>query len=159
MMPDACKALAALPPTLLPVPGVFACHGIPSNDTTYLLEDVADGGMILAATSNITRRLGTINAGLVLCGHSHIPRAIQIGPQLIVNPGSVGCPGYIDPTPPAHVSEAGSPHARYAIADNSSGAWAVEFIALVYDWDRAAARAIANGRAEWALALTTGRAR
>jgi predicted phosphodiesterase len=159
MPPDACKALAALPPTLTPAPGILACHGTPASDLTYLLDDVADGTMMLAPTAVIAKRLGGASAGLVLCGHSHIPRAVQIGPQLIVNPGSVGCPGYLDPTPPAHVSEAGSPHARYAIADNSSGTWAVELIALTYDWDRAATRAQANGRPEWAMALATGRVR
>ena len=77
----------------------------------------------------------------------------------IVNPGSVGCPGYVDDTPPAHVSEAGSPHARYALLDDSSGGWAVELIAIAYDRDRAAGRAAANGRPEWAMALATGRVR
>jgi predicted phosphodiesterase len=159
MPPDACKTLAALPPTLEPAPGVFACHGTPQSDLVYLLDNVADGAMILAPTAVIAQRLGATPAPLVLCGHSHNPRIVQIGAQLIVNPGSVGCPGYIDPTPPGHVSEAGSPHARYAIADNGSGTWSIELISLTYDWDRAAARAATNGRPEWVTALTTGRVR
>ena len=36
---------------------------------------------------------------------------------VIFNPGSVGCPAYDDPTAPAHVSEQGSPHARYGIVE------------------------------------------
>ncbi len=159
MPPEACRALAALPPTLEPLTGVFACHGTPASDTTYLLEDVADGAMRLAAADKIAQRLGAVTASLVLCGHSHLQRALQVGGRLIVNPGAVGCPGYIDPTPPGHVCEAGSPHARYAIADNASGQWAIEMIAIAYDWDRAAARAAANGRPEWAMALATGRVR
>jgi predicted phosphodiesterase len=159
MLPVSCKALAALPPTLEPVAGVFACHGTPASDTTYLLEDVADGAMRLAANGTITERLGSTTAPLILCGHTHIQRSVQVGAQLIVNPGSVGCPGYLDPTPPRHACEAGSPHARYAIADDTSGQWAVEMIAIAYDWDRAAKRAAANGRPEWAMALATGRMR
>jgi hypothetical protein len=34
---------------------------------------------------------------------------------MIINPGSVGLPAYEDPSPPAHVSESGSPAARYAV--------------------------------------------
>lgn len=32
--------------------------------------------------------------------------------KTIVNPARVGQPAYVDPTPPAHVSERGSPFAR-----------------------------------------------
>ena len=156
---DACKTLAALPPTLAPAPDVLACHGTPASDVTYLLDDVADGVMTLAPAPVIAERLGHTAASLILCGHSHIQRATQCGAQLIVNPGSVGCPGYIDDTRPAHVSEAGSPHARYTIIDDASGQWTVEMIALAYDWERAAARASANNRPEWARALSTGRVR
>ena len=37
--------------------------------------------------------------------------------QLIVNPGSVGLPGYDDTVPIPHVIETGSPDARYAIIE------------------------------------------
>jgi diadenosine tetraphosphatase ApaH/serine/threonine PP2A family protein phosphatase len=80
------------------------------------------------------------------------------GGPLVVNPGSVGCPAYADPDgDPPHVSEAGTPHARYAILtlDGSLGA-RVEMIALPYDHEAAARRAEANGRPDWARALRTG---
>ena len=67
--------------------------------------------------------LGAISTGVVLCAHSHQPR-IAHGPGglLIVNPGSVGCPAYADPTPPSpHVSETGSPHARYVLLAREAG--------------------------------------
>ena len=38
----------------------------------------------------------------------------------VLNPGSVGCPAYQDPSDDPHVSEAGSPHARYAIVHRST---------------------------------------
>ncbi len=159
MSTDACKALAALPSTLAPAPDVLACHGTPSSDVTYLLDDVVSGTMELAPEHTIVERLAGATAQLILCGHTHLQRIVHCGSQLIVNPGSVGCPGYVDTTEPAHVSEAGSPHARYAIVDDASGPWTVEMIAVAYDWQRAAARATANNQPEWAMALTTGRLR
>jgi hypothetical protein len=75
---------------------------------------------------------------------------------LILNPGSVGCPSYDDTgAEPPHVSESGSPHARYAdltIGEQVSA----ELVAVAYDWRAAAARAGANGRSEWAYGLRTG---
>ena len=93
----------------------------------------------------------------MLCAHSHLPRLTQVtGELMVLNPGSVGCPGYADPTPPAHVSEAGSPHARYAMLVRDKGHWIAEHIAVDYDWDAASRRAADNGREEWARALATG---
>ncbi len=93
-------------------------HGIPGDDNEYLLEDLIDGRMVLAPVESITARLGRMQNSLLLCGHSHLPRVVHAGAAtLIVNPGSVGCPAYSDPNPPAHVSAVGSPHARYALLD------------------------------------------
>ncbi len=81
---------------------------------------------------------------------------------LIVNPGSVGCPAYDDPSDPAHISEAGSPHARYALLDfpahgSDVGAQAsVTFVAVPYACQEAARRAELNDRPDWAHALRTG---
>jgi predicted phosphodiesterase len=34
-------------------------------------------------------------ASLILCGHTHIPRVVRLRDgRIVVNPGSVGCPGY-----------------------------------------------------------------
>lgn len=160
MTPAACRALAALPPILEPLPGVIAFHGTPADDAAYLLEDVVDGSLTLASAAAIARRLGATTHQLVLCAHSHQPRTMRSGASLIVNPGSVGCPAYADPTPSSpHVSETGSPHARYALLDNVSGRWTVDHIAVAYDWTRAAERAHVNNRSEWAMALSTGRVR
>ena len=110
-----------------------------------------------ARPHRIAERLGETHATVLLCGHSHQARIVRgaLG-ILIANPGSVGCPGYVDPTPPAHVSEAGSPHARYAMLTRASERWSVELIAIEYDWTSASRRATENGRPEWAQALATG---
>ena len=98
--------------------GILACHGTPTNDNQYLIEEVSEGRLVRANPSAIQERLGDVQARVVLCGHSHQQHLIQLpdGP-LILNPGSVGCPSYDDPGTDPHVSEGGSPHARYAVLD------------------------------------------
>ena len=107
--------------------------------------------------STIRERLGDVQARVVLCGHSHQQHLIQLpdGP-LILNPGSVGCPSYDDPGADPHVSEGGSPHARYAVLTIIGEQVSAELVAISYDWKAAATRADANGRPEWAYGLRTG---
>ena len=96
--------------------GILACHGTPTNDNQYLVEEVSEHRLVRAHSSTIEKRLGDVQARVVLCGHSHQQHLIRLpnGP-LILNPGSVGCPSYDDPGAEPHVSESGSPHARYAV--------------------------------------------
>lgn len=150
-------ALGTLPARLDLGDGITAVHGTPADDNQYLLEEVVDGRLALAQPTAIARRLDGLACPLLLCAHSHQPRVVRgPGGMLIVNPGSVGCPGYVDPTPPAHISEAGSPHARYALLTGRSGTWSIELIAVAYDWDGASRQAAGHGRPEWAKALATG---
>jgi hypothetical protein len=151
------RTLGTLPAQLDLGDAIVAVHGTPRDDTEYLLDDVVDGGLVLARPHRIAERLGEMHATVLLCGHSHQARIVHgaLG-MLIANPGSVGCPGYVDPTPPAHVSEAGSPHARYAMLTLASGRWSVDLIAIEYDWTSASKRAAENNRPEWAQALATG---
>ena len=83
---------------------------------------------------------------MVLCGHSHQQHLIQLpdGP-LILNPGSVGCPSYDDPGAEPHVSEGGSPHARYAVLSIIGEQVSAEFVAISYDWNAAATPATPMG--------------
>ena len=77
---------------------------------------------------------------------------------MIVNPGSVGGPGFRDRHPVDHVVEAGTPDARYAILDNNNdGAWSITFRHVPYDHAAMAALARANGMPDLASALATGR--
>ena len=75
---------------------------------------------------------------------------------MVVNPGSVGCPGFEDDAPVYHRVEAGLPHAAYAILDRMPQGWAVTFRRIPYDSRRAVARAAARGYADWASVLATG---
>jgi predicted phosphodiesterase len=149
--------LGALPMSQSPAPGVLAFHAAPGRDESYLLDEIHAGRLMRAAHRDIQARLGAVEAKIVLCGHSHRPDAVQLpGGPLILNPGSVGLPAY-EVDEPAHVSEAGSPHARYATLDmRPDGSASFEFHAVPYGFDEAARRADANGRPEWAHALRTG---
>ena len=155
--------LAALPATALVGDGgsadVLLCHGAPASDLTYLLETVSPHGMSLATPRDVTARLGATPQRVVLCGHTHVPRAVTTADgRLVVNPGSVGLPAFSDDTPYPHVAEAGTPHAphaRYALVDTSRRP-RVALIAVPYDWDDAAHDAARAGRADWAHALATG---
>jgi predicted phosphodiesterase len=151
--------LGELPMTLEPAPGVLAFHARPDNDNAYLLEEVADGRMRPSPAAAVAARLPPLAATLLLCGHSHLAGLITLPDgRMVLNPGSVGCPGYIDDTDPPHVCEAGSPFARYAIAEIADGRLlGCEMLAVPYDHETAAAEAEAAGRPGWAHALCTGR--
>lgn len=149
--------LATLPPTMRLSPEVLLCHGTPSSDITYFLETLAPDQMRLASDVEITERMGDTAAELILCGHTHIPRAVRAANgTLIVNPGSVGLQAYDDDRPYFHMIENGSPDARYAIVERIDGAWTSTLIAVPYDARPMAALALRNGRPEWAHALLTG---
>jgi len=112
---------------------------------------------VRAHPSTIRERLGDAQTRVVLCGHSHQQHLIQIpdGP-LILNTGSVGCPSYDDPGNDPHVSEVGSPHARYAVPTINEHEVSADMLAIPYDWDAASAQAEKNDRPEWAYGLRTG---
>lgn len=159
--------LAALPPALRWADGeLLCCHGTPASDLQYFLETVtSDHGMhgsrgVRAAThGEVAERAGhDAVARVIACGHTHMPRAMQLDDgRLVVNPGSVGLPAYDDAHPHFHAMETGTPHARYAVIEKTSHGWSVQLRAVAYDWDAAARQAENNGRGDWADALRTGR--
>jgi len=151
--------LAAQPATCTVADVLFLCHGTPRSDQTYLLETMSPAGGCLQESAAIQAQLGPLEQALVLCGHSHIPRIIQLpaGP-LIVNPGSVGLPAYSDDLPVAHKMETGSPHARYAMISKTAAGWTVDQIVVPYAWDKASGKARRLGQNDWAAWLETGRA-
>jgi len=150
-------SLFTLPPTIDLGAGILAVHGTPSDDSTFLTEEVHDNRLIPAGRNLVLERLGDARTRqIVLCGHSHRQSLTQIpnGP-LILNPGSVGCPIFAD-QPSAPMAEPRSPHARYAIITRANGRCSVELFAVDYDWEAAAAQARANGFPMWAETLLTG---
>jgi diadenosine tetraphosphatase ApaH/serine/threonine PP2A family protein phosphatase len=149
--------LAALPTSANTDYGILACHGTPTDDNQYLIEEPMNGRLVRSYLASIQLRLGDPEARVVLCGHSHRQHFIQLpGGPTVLNPGSVGCPSYDAPGSDRHVSEAGSPHARYAVLDINEDQESADMIAITYDWKAAVARAESNGRPEWANGLRTG---
>jgi len=112
----------------------------------------------MAALEAIEAAAKGISQKLILCAHSHLARAVRLSDgRLIVNPGSVGCPGYRDNHPPhPHVVEAGTPDARYAILERVDDAWQVTFRHVPYDHNAMAELARRNGMPALASALATG---
>lgn len=151
--------LRGLPPTRHLPEGVFLCHATPGDDLTYWLETVTpNGAVVLRPEAEIAALAGRVSAPLVLCGHTHVPRAVRL-PRgaLIVNPGSVGCPAYDDDHPVPHVVETGLPDARFALVEGAGADWRVAFHTVPYDSARMAAMARAAGRTSWERAVTFGR--
>jgi hypothetical protein len=114
-------------------------------------------GIRAARPDEVRARFGARSAGLVLCGHSHVPRVMALNGTLFVNPGSVGLPAYDHDHPHDHVVECGSPHARWAIVEHGAQGWQAQLRATAYDWHAAAEQAEAAGRGDWADALRSGR--
>src|SRR5258708_14351779 len=96
--------LRAVPPKLVFRDQVFLCHATPDSDEVYWLETVLpDGTVRMSSREAIEKAADGITQRLILCGHSHISRAVRLGyRRVIVNPGSCGSPGYRKghPVPP-----------------------------------------------------------
>jgi predicted phosphodiesterase len=150
--------LTALPATASLPSGLFLCHGIPTSDMEYLLEEVTPSGVVMRKTQDIERLVKGSNQPVVLCGHTHIPRVVALpNNRLIINPGSVGMPAYTEDEPFPYKMESGSPHARYAILSVDFDSWVVEQVMLPYNWEAASRAAEANGRPDWARWIVSGR--
>ena len=150
--------LAALTQPHAVTDNIFACHGRPSDDCDYLIDDIAGGLLAAASPASISERLDGVREQLTLCGHSHIPRfAKSADGRLVLNPGSVGLPAYDSEwNGKLYFAEAGSPHARYAIVTQKGSACDVEMIAVSYNNGQAAQKAQAEGRPDYEKALRTG---
>lgn len=158
LSPQALDWIAMQRPTHRLDDEVFLCHGSPRSDLEYFLETVTSEGLRLATTDEIAQRRGVTPARLIACGHSHLPRALRAPDGcLLLNPGSVGLPGYDDDHPLQHWVDNGSPDARYAITERcGDGVWHAELHAVPYAHGAMAALARQHGREDWAAPLTTG---
>ena len=168
LQPRHVEWLRSLPPTLRFSDEVLLVHGTPSTDLVYWLETVTSDfgregapGMRAASADEVAQRMdagaGVGRARLALCGHSHVPRVVQSGSTLVVNPGSVGLQAYEGDHVARHRTEIGSPHARYAIVEQRRQGWSARLCSTAYDWQAMARLAARNARPEWAHALATGR--
>lgn len=99
--------------------GVMLVHGSPRRINEYLFEDRPD--------SSLERLLDMVDRDVMVYGHTHIPyhRVLPSG-RHVVNAGSVGKP------------KDGDPRACYAILEADGDDFAVEFVRVAYDVERAA---------------------
>ena len=150
--------LASLPPTIIYRDEVFLCHGSPKDDAAYWLDRVLDDGSIaLRPIDNVEVAGSGIAQSLILCGHTHIPRVVRLSDgRLVVNAGSVGCPGYEGRQPVPHKVATGTPDACYAILERTALGWSATFRYVPYDHMAMAEMARKNGFPAWASALATG---
>ena len=146
--------LRSQPATLTFNGDIFLCHGSPRRDVEYLLEHVDAAGVRAAREDEVMERCGGRRERLILCGHTHIQRVRTLADgRTVANPGSAGLPAYSDDRPVPHAMESGTPAVGYAIINGSE----IELCRVAYDHERAARQAEQNGRADWAIALRTGR--
>lgn len=141
---------------------IYLCHGSPTDDMIYLLENIETGQPIVRSDADILALLNGMDNAVIVCGHTHIPRTVTLSTgQMIINTGSVGYPAYEDDLPIAHKMQTYSPQASYALikcVDTKQGKrWQTEHIKVPYDYEAAAKLATMNGREDWAFALRTGR--
>lgn len=146
-------------PLTLEVDGLFLCHATPEKDDENWLDYRADTDRMIARDlPGVEKRLGGTEARLILCGHTHTPRSVRLpNGQRIVNPGSVGCPAYLDTRfEPAFVQQTGAPDARYAIVEKIDGSWHTDLIAVPYDPSAMIDLAKAKGADGWVRSISYG---
>jgi len=137
---------------------VYLCHGTPSDDLIYLLENVELGYARLRADSEIIKRLNGQQSKLICCGHTHTPRTVCLSSgQVIVNPGSVGLQAYTDDEPNVHSMENFNAMASYAVVEQTVNSWKIEHINVPYDIELAVIECKKRGRIDWVHFLKTGR--
>jgi predicted phosphodiesterase len=150
--------LSGLPKIEVLFEDILLCHGSPTSDKIYLLEDVSLGRPQLKDDQEIEKALEGFHHPLILCAHTHIFRTVTLpNGQQVVNPGSVGLPAYADTWPGKHKMETGSPHACYAVLSSHDYGWQIEQVRVPYPCHLAAAQAEQQHRADWAYSLKTGR--
>lgn len=150
--------MASMPSTLTYKERVFLCHGSPRDDAAFWLDHIADDGCPRpSGIDAIEAEAEGIDAEIILCAHTHIPRVVRLRDgRLVVNPGSVGLPGYDGKAPVPYVVEVGTPHACYAILEHAGADWSATIRYVPYDTAAMAALARSKGMLSWASAIATG---
>ncbi|MBG6075604.1 metallophosphoesterase [Polaromonas sp. CG_9.11] len=140
LLPNHMAWLESLPVSMALNSDIWLCHGTPDSDLQHWLETVVPGfaqsqstGVRAATLAEAMARLGQATHPVLLCGPTHVPRLVQCGGVLVVNPGSVGLPAYDDDRPNPHVIENGAPHARYAVLEKTGQDWQVDLRAVPYN--------------------------
>ena len=136
---------------------IYACHGTPTNDLEYLLEDISSSNPQVRSDKEIIKRLAEITSPIILCGHTHVPRCVELSSgQIVINPGSVGLQAYSDDEPSLHHMQNYTPKASYVILQKNKE-WDISFHRVSYDVKSAIQKAKEQNRVDWAGYLHSGR--
>ena len=153
---DSIKWLVSLKDTMIFENILFLCHGTPNYDYYYLSEKIRNKKIYRKNKADLKNEVKNISQDIILCGHSHFPRKIEVNNKKIINPGSVGLQAYTDDFPSYHTVENGDPDARYLILTIEDNTLKTEFINLSYNFEKAVEYAENNNRNDWAKWLKTG---
>ena len=97
-------------------PDVLYCHG--SMEHTK--------GILRLGTKETEETLKAMDAGVLLCGHTHIQGTQEYEGKKLINVGSAGVPFYYQG------------NAQYGILHGDKGIWEEELLQIDYDKDKAA---------------------
>lgn len=112
---------------------IYVCHGTPDSDLEYLLEDISETHPKVRNDNEIVKLLGDVTFPIIFCGHTHIPRCVELSTgQIVINPGSVGLQAYSDDEPMLHHMQNYTPKASYAILQKKEE-WDISFHRVSYD--------------------------
>jgi putative phosphoesterase len=90
----------------------FLCHGLPARPLDGRLHPAA------AREAELRRHFNGVEADVIVLGHTHVPALRRLGPQLIVNPGSLGQPRHGLPEPTYAVWDDGNVQIRHLHYDH-----------------------------------------
>jgi len=137
---------------------IYACHGTPSDDLVYLLEDISSMSPKVRSDSEILKLLDGIKSPIILCGHTHIARCVELSTgQIIINPGSVGLQAYKDDEPSVHSMQNYTPKASYVTLEKLEDRWDISFHRVDYNVKNAIKKAKEQNREDWVEYLSSGR--
>ena len=136
----------------------YMVHGTYQDDSLYMLENSSSGKLELNTDKKILEILDDIKSKFVFCGNSCTPRCVNLSSgQVVINPGSVGIQAFRKNIPNEHTIENNNIDASYVILTVEDEKYDIELIKIAYDVEKAALKAIENGREDWAFRLRTGR--
>jgi putative phosphoesterase len=146
-------------PQVARIEDVFLCHATPDSDSENWLDYRGPGHRLIARDlAEVELRAGGVDFPVMLCGHTHSPRVVRLPDgRLIVNPGAVGCPAYLDTRGDVpFVHQTGAPDARYAVLEKIGSEWRADLCAVGYDTRDMIRLAERHEAESWISALRTG---
>lgn len=129
------ERIASLPLTASLVDGkLLAAHGTPASAWDNLLWRLSDGELVPRVDADVMLDLEGIDRGVevVVVGHTHQERILNLGGRLLVNSG------------PVSWQKDGDPRARWTLLERRADGWTVEQRRVTYDWGAAARAVMAN---------------